>query len=213
MSKFYKHYKDKPYKYHGIVKHSESLEDLVLYETLYKNELGKMWVRPKDMFFSKIESNGLLIDRFQNVNPDLQITESLKSEEIDGIVDLAKKVFTEFDESKFFKKIEKTTKNTFVRCFVEKSLVGFKLGYQADDRVYYSWLGGVSPEFRGLGFGKDMMNLQHDWCKQHGYKSITTKTKNSFREMLYLNLSSGFQITDVLKKDGSEPKILMEKFL
>lgn len=65
----YKHYKGNKYKVHGIVKHSESLEELVLYETLYENELGKMWVRPKEMFLECIELNGAFVPRFKLV-PD-----------------------------------------------------------------------------------------------------------------------------------------------
>jgi hypothetical protein len=63
----YEHYKGKRYRVHGTVKHSESLEEMVLYETLYENELGKMWVRPKDMFLEFIELNGKSIPRFRLV--------------------------------------------------------------------------------------------------------------------------------------------------
>ena len=46
----YQHYKGMKYKLLNVVRHSETLEELVLYETLYENKLGKLWVRPKDMF-------------------------------------------------------------------------------------------------------------------------------------------------------------------
>jgi|GEM_PF-1302863 len=52
---FYRHYKNKPYKVHGVVRHSETLEEMVLYEALYPNELGRMWVRPLEMFLGDIE--------------------------------------------------------------------------------------------------------------------------------------------------------------
>lgn len=61
----YRHYKGKHYKVHGLVKHSETLEDLVLYETLYENPLGKMWVRPATLFLEKILINGDMVDRFE----------------------------------------------------------------------------------------------------------------------------------------------------
>ena len=63
----YQHYKGKRYKVHGVVRHSETLEELVLYETLYENDLGKMWVRPKKMFLEKVEVNGELVPRFKPV--------------------------------------------------------------------------------------------------------------------------------------------------
>ena len=61
----YEHYKKKPYKVHGVVRHSETLEELVLYETLYENPSGKMWVRPKAMFLENIELNGQNVPRFR----------------------------------------------------------------------------------------------------------------------------------------------------
>ena len=54
----YRHYKNKLYKVIGVVRHSETLEELVLYEALYEalyaNDLGKLWVRPKAMFLENV---------------------------------------------------------------------------------------------------------------------------------------------------------------
>ncbi len=50
----YQHYKGQRYRLIDIVKHSETLEELVLYEALYKNDLGNFWVRPKKMFFESL---------------------------------------------------------------------------------------------------------------------------------------------------------------
>ncbi len=47
----YQHYKGQRYRLIDIVRHSETLEELVMYEALYKNDLGNFWVRPKKMFF------------------------------------------------------------------------------------------------------------------------------------------------------------------
>jgi hypothetical protein len=46
----YKHYKGNKYLVLGVAKHSETLEDLVVYTTLYENEKSAMWVRPLKMF-------------------------------------------------------------------------------------------------------------------------------------------------------------------
>lgn len=50
----YQHYKGKRYRLIDVVRHSETLEELVLYETLYENDLGKLWVRPKEMFLESL---------------------------------------------------------------------------------------------------------------------------------------------------------------
>lgn len=56
------------YRVLGIVKHSETLEDLVLYECLHENPRSKLWVRPKWMFLEKIELDGKKVARFKFVN-------------------------------------------------------------------------------------------------------------------------------------------------
>ncbi len=64
----YRHYKGKLYRIHQIVRHSESLETLVLYETLYENPLGKWWVRPETMFFETVDINGVATPRFELID-------------------------------------------------------------------------------------------------------------------------------------------------
>lgn len=58
----YRHYKGNLYKVLGVAKHSETLEDLVVYEPLYSSGL---WVRPLTMFTEKVKSEGLEIPRFE----------------------------------------------------------------------------------------------------------------------------------------------------
>lgn len=61
----YKHSKTgNEYKVHFIVKHSETLEDMVVYEALYNNNLSKYWVRPLNIFEEIIEIKGNKIPRF-----------------------------------------------------------------------------------------------------------------------------------------------------
>lgn len=61
----YKHSKTgNEYKLHFIAKHSETLEDMVVYEALYKNEKSKYWVRPAKMFDEIVEVKGEKVPRF-----------------------------------------------------------------------------------------------------------------------------------------------------
>lgn len=61
----YRHYKGGEYQVHGVVRHSETLEALVLYTPLY-NSTG-LWVRPYAMFFEEIEVQGRIQPRFARV--------------------------------------------------------------------------------------------------------------------------------------------------
>lgn len=60
----YRHYKGKEYRVIGIAKQSETLEELVIYEALYENEVSKLWARPLGMFVTDVEVNGKKIPRF-----------------------------------------------------------------------------------------------------------------------------------------------------
>ena len=66
----YKHYKGKEYRVIGIAKHSETLEDLVVYEALYENEVSKLWVRPLSMFEEEVEVDAKKVPRFQLINQE-----------------------------------------------------------------------------------------------------------------------------------------------
>ena len=61
----YRHYKGREYEVLGAVRHSETLEPLVLYRALY-GERG-LWVRPHAMFFEDIAVDGVLRPRFSAV--------------------------------------------------------------------------------------------------------------------------------------------------
>lgn len=52
------------YRVHFVAKHSETKEDLVVYETLYANPMAKFWVRPATMFNEIVEIRGQRVPRF-----------------------------------------------------------------------------------------------------------------------------------------------------
>lgn len=61
----YQHYKGKSYRVIGTGKHSESLEEVVLYEALYDNPLGRLWCRPVSMWSEMVEVEGERVPRFK----------------------------------------------------------------------------------------------------------------------------------------------------
>ena len=60
---YYRHFKGNMYKVLYNAKHSETMEDMVVYQALY-GDMG-IWVRPAEMFLEKVEKNGILIQRFE----------------------------------------------------------------------------------------------------------------------------------------------------
>jgi hypothetical protein len=61
----YQHYKGPKYEVHGVARHSETEEWMVVYTPLYGAEENRhQWVRPYDMFLEQVEVNGNLTPRF-----------------------------------------------------------------------------------------------------------------------------------------------------
>jgi hypothetical protein len=58
----YRHYKGKEYTVLGVARHSETLEELVVYRQEYGDH--GLWVRPAAMFAETVEVNGQTVPRF-----------------------------------------------------------------------------------------------------------------------------------------------------
>ncbi len=64
----YRHFKGGRYEVIGVAKHSETLEEMVVYRALYGD--GGIWVRPLAMWNETVERDGKTFPRFQKENKD-----------------------------------------------------------------------------------------------------------------------------------------------
>lgn len=64
----YRHYKGGEYRVIGIARHSETLEEMVVYEALYGE--GGLWVRPASMWNEEIERDGKKFKRFEFIGEE-----------------------------------------------------------------------------------------------------------------------------------------------
>jgi len=60
----YKHFKGNIYEVIAVAKHTETMEDMVIYKSLSDS---KVWARPKKMFLEKVEVDGKMLERFKLV--------------------------------------------------------------------------------------------------------------------------------------------------
>ena len=60
----YKHYKGIDCEIIGVAKHSETLEEMVVYHELRD---GGLWVRPLTMFLEDVEVDGKKVPRFEYI--------------------------------------------------------------------------------------------------------------------------------------------------
>ncbi len=63
----YKHYKGNLYEVIGIARHSETLEELVVYKATYQEEGENLWVRPLAMFSETFVIDGVERKRFEKI--------------------------------------------------------------------------------------------------------------------------------------------------
>ena len=62
----YRHFKGNEYEVIGTAKHSETLEEFVVYRALYGE--GGLWVRPASMWNETVERDGKVFKRFEKID-------------------------------------------------------------------------------------------------------------------------------------------------
>ena len=58
----YRHFKGNEYRVVGMARHSETMEEMVVYQALYGE--GGLWVRPAHMWSEQVDRNGYSGPRF-----------------------------------------------------------------------------------------------------------------------------------------------------
>lgn len=117
------------------------------------------------------------------------------------------------DSNTLISKAETKSKIIFTLAMENEEVIGYKIGYELETDGFYSWLGGVDENHRNTGVASKLMNKQHLYLKEKGYKIVQTKTKNKWRSMLVLNIKNGFDVIGTYTDSAGELKIILEKEL
>jgi len=210
---YFKHYKNKPYKLIAEAKHSEDLSDYIVYECLYPNETAQVWIRPKKVFNEIGSFNNKQQPRFKACDLRFEFFNEISADIETAIFALCEKNFEKFSAEKFYQRLQHKDQVLLICVFDGDKLIGFKIGYELDILRYYSWLGAVDENYRGLGIAKILMHEQHQWALHKKYKYIETKSENRFKAMIALNIFSGFEIVGTETSTRGQIKILFRKKL
>lgn len=143
----------------------------------------------------------------------IQITQS----DISSVVSLSLQVpelVNPYKEAEYQKRLC-SVDHLILMAYVNDQPAGFKVGYDRfGDGSFYSWMGGVHPDFRRLKLAKKLADYQHQWAKKQGYKSVKMTTRNKLKAMLIFALSDGFMITGFRPYEPlRESRIDLEKIL
>ena len=122
----------------------------------------------------------------------------------------------EFDDpyeiSEYSKRLNSTV-HLILTAYDDHNPIAFKIGYQRHpDGSFYSWMGGVLPNYRRKGIANNLADHQEIWAKKNGYNSIRMQTREKHKAMLALAINRGFQITNRIEKtSSSNTRIWMNK--
>lgn len=130
---------------------------------------------------------------------------------LNGIIELHEVIFGNSDD--LISKMKNKPKLLVVTSMNGMKVIGYKIGYELDNNRFYSWLGGVDPNFRKHGIASVLMQKQHQYLKEKGYSVVQTKTMNKWRNMLVLNIKNGFDVIDTYIDENGLHKIIHEKKL
>lgn len=98
-------------------------------------------------------------------------------------------------------------------AYQDQKAIGFKVGYEREKR-FYTWMGGVLPEYRKYGVAKKLAETQENWAIKNGYTEIELKTWNQATAMLVFAIKSGFKIIKVEPREDIEKnRIILRKKL
>lgn len=141
---------------------------------------------------------------------EIQLYEVIPQHILDGIQVVHQSVFN----GDLLKEHKLQRKNliAFV-AIVDDVVAGFKLGYEKEPSVFYSWLGGVHPNYQKRGIASKLMEAQHEEIRARGYQKVRTYSRNVKKEMLILNLKFGFDVISTFVDEKNRHKIVLEKML
>ena len=104
--------------------------------------------------------------------------------------------------------------NLLLLAEVNGKPAGFKAAYEWDPDTFYSWMGGVLPEYRNKGIAKALSAEQEKRIRIMGYSKIRIKTRNRHKAMIQLLVKEGFFIVDLEKKGAvNDFRVIFEKKL
>ncbi|NQV17888.1 MAG: GNAT family N-acetyltransferase [Armatimonadetes bacterium] len=154
-------------------------------------------------------------DLIENSYNDMLLENELqiKPGTINEVVLLSKQI-PEFDkpyENSEYKKRFENTKHLILIAYYFEKPVGFKVGYQIED-YFYTWMGGVLPNFRNRNIAKKLAQKQEEWIKENSFVKMKLKIRNKHKSMLHFALSNGFKIISLEpNKNKEESRIILEK--
>ena len=105
------------------------------------------------------------------------------------------------------------TKHLILVAYDFRKPVAFKVGYERD-KDFYSWMGGVLPEYRRNKIYSYMQRIQENWARMYDFEKMVIKTRKKHENMQAFLDSQGFSlILEEPAEPDSETRLVYEKLL
>ncbi len=173
---------------------------------------GKLYEQCKEyLSLFQIDDNALINNSYSDMlmNADLEIVEGT----IQQALEISKQITeleSPYEEGEYMKRF-KNIMHLILIAYWKGKPAGFKIGYQVEDH-FYSWMGGILPEFRKNKIAKRLASFQQSYLKNMGIDKIRMKTRNKHKAMIQFAISDGFYITGFEEhKNIDESRILLDK--
>lgn len=136
-----------------------------------------------------------------------------KPKQLQEIIDLYVAIFPDADITFFNNRLKENPNSFLVIAYQSNKHVAFKLGYPYSNNTFYSWIGGVLPDYRNQKIATTLLHVMEEYALNYGFKKLRSKSMNRFKPMIILNLKSGFDIVKVYTNSKEQTKIVFEKNL
>ncbi|HTV49061.1 MAG TPA: GNAT family N-acetyltransferase [Phycisphaerae bacterium] len=111
------------------------------------------------------------------------------------IVELYNQVFRPPENENYFRRRFQGRYNVLVMlATLDNRPVGFCIGFELKPLVFYSWLVGVHADFRRKSIGRQLIESQNEWAKNHGYEFARFEALNRHRAMVHLAVAMEFDV-------------------
>ncbi|MFM7340630.1 MAG: GNAT family N-acetyltransferase [Bacteroidota bacterium] len=139
---------------------------------------------------------------------------TLEDECIDELIELSLQLFDIPPNRAYFSRLhEMQSPHVLIARNMNGLIVGYKIGYALSKEVFYSWLGGIHPEYQHQGIASAMIIAQHAWCRQSNFTLIRTKTHIQNLSMYILNRNHGFHVVGFDESAIVGKRLLLSKNL
>lgn len=130
-----------------------------------------------------------------------------------NLLRLCHRVFDGFDDNYLLGRLPHLAEPSLWLAVQDCEWVAFKLGYRRGGSLFYSWLGGVDPDYRRRGLAAELTLRQHDEAATLGFSHVETRTRAANNAMIIVNLRQGFQVCGFEIDGAGRPVVIQRKAL